>query len=69
VKPDEVGELIRLVPTKAFADLLLSVGKLRLAERATRTALLVMYVLTGPRHLADCDVFHVIRPKHVAVTK
>jgi hypothetical protein len=25
VKPDEAGELIRLVPTKVFADLLLSV--------------------------------------------
>jgi hypothetical protein len=59
VKPDEAGELIWLVPTKVFADLLLSVVTLRRTERATRTALLVMCVLTGPRHLADSDVFHV----------
>jgi hypothetical protein len=56
VKPDEAGELIWLVPIKAFADLLLSVVTLRLTERATQTALLVMYVLTGPRHLADCGI-------------
>jgi hypothetical protein len=59
VKPDEAGELIRLVPTEVVADLLLSVVTLRLTERATRTALLGMYALTGPRHLADCGVFHV----------
>jgi hypothetical protein len=43
--------LIWLVPTKVFADLLLSVVTLWLTERATRTSLLIMYALTGPRHL------------------
>jgi hypothetical protein len=38
VKPDEARELIRLVPTKVFADLLLLLFTLRLTERATRTA-------------------------------
>jgi hypothetical protein len=38
VKPDEARELIRLVPTKVFADLLLSLVTLRLTERAARTA-------------------------------
>jgi hypothetical protein len=36
MKPE--SELIRLVPTKVFADLLLSLVTLRLTERATRTA-------------------------------
>jgi hypothetical protein len=53
LKPNEAGELIWLVSTKVFADLLLSVVTLRLAERATQTALLELYVLTGPRHLAE----------------
>jgi hypothetical protein len=35
VKPDEARELIWLVPTKVFADLLLSLVTLRLTERAT----------------------------------
>jgi hypothetical protein len=56
MKPE--SELIGLVPTKVFADLPLSVVALQLTERAARTALLVMYALTGPRYLADCDVFH-----------
>jgi hypothetical protein len=59
VKPDEAGELIRLVPTKVFTDLLLSVVTLRVTEGATRTALLVMYVPTGPRHINDRGVIHV----------
>jgi hypothetical protein len=45
------SELIRLVATQVFADLLLSLVTLRLTERATRTALLGMYMLTGPCHL------------------
>jgi hypothetical protein len=49
--PDEARELIWLVPTKVFADLLLSLVTLRLTERATRTALLELYVLIGLRHL------------------
>jgi hypothetical protein len=53
VEPDEARELMWLVPTKVFADLLLSVVTSMLTERATRTALLKMYVLTGPRHVAD----------------
>jgi hypothetical protein len=57
VKLDEARELISLVPTKFFADLLLSVVTLRLTESATRTARLEMYVLTGPRHLVDYGVF------------
>jgi hypothetical protein len=36
VKPDEARELIRLVPTKVFAHLLLSLVTLRLTERAAR---------------------------------
>jgi hypothetical protein len=51
VKPDEARELIYLVPTKVFADLLLSLVTLRLTERATRTALLELYVLICLRHL------------------
>jgi hypothetical protein len=51
VKPDEARELIWLVPTKVFADLLLLLVTLRLTERATRTALLELYVLIGLRHL------------------
>jgi hypothetical protein len=47
------SELIRLVPIEVFADLLLSLVTLQLAERANRTALLEMYVLTGPSHLAN----------------
>jgi hypothetical protein len=42
-----------------FADLLLSLVTLRLPERATWTALLGVYMLTGPRHLADWRVFYV----------
>jgi hypothetical protein len=38
VKPDEARELIWLVPTKVFADLLLSLVSLRLTERDARTA-------------------------------
>jgi hypothetical protein len=53
VKYDEARELIWLVPTKVFADLLLSLVTLRLTERAARTALLEMYMLTGRGHLAD----------------
>jgi hypothetical protein len=53
VKPDEARELIFLVPNKVFADLLLSLVTLRLMERATQTALLEMYVLTSPSHLAN----------------
>jgi hypothetical protein len=37
VKPDETREFIWLVPTKDFADLLLSLVSLRLTERAART--------------------------------
>jgi hypothetical protein len=37
VKPDEARELIWLVSTKVFADLLLSLVTLRLTERATLT--------------------------------
>jgi hypothetical protein len=51
VEPDETRELIRLIPTKAFADLLLSLVTLRVTERATRSALLELHVLSGPRHL------------------
>jgi hypothetical protein len=51
-------ELIWLVPTKVFADLLLSLVTLRLAERATRTALLDCNLVTGPsRLLTDWSVF------------
>jgi hypothetical protein len=56
VKPDEARELIWLVLTKGFADLLLPVVTSVLTERAARTVLLVLYVLTGPRHLADSGV-------------
>jgi hypothetical protein len=52
VKPDEATELIWLVPTKVFVDLLLSLVTLRFAERATRTALLELYVVIGLRHLS-----------------
>jgi hypothetical protein len=38
VKPNQARQLIRLVPTKAFADLLLSLVTLRLTERAVGTA-------------------------------
>jgi hypothetical protein len=38
VKPDEARELIQLVSTKVFADLLLSLVTLQLTERATQTA-------------------------------
>jgi hypothetical protein len=51
VKSDEARELIWLVPTKVFADLLHSLVTLRLTERATRTALLELYVLIGLMHL------------------
>jgi hypothetical protein len=54
MKPN--NELIRQVPTTVFADLLLSLVTVRLTERATRTALLEMYLLTGSRHLVDCHV-------------
>jgi hypothetical protein len=37
VKPDEARELIWPVPTKVFANLLLSLVTLRLTERASRT--------------------------------
>jgi hypothetical protein len=55
VKPE--SELIRLFPTKVFADLLLSLVTLRLTESATRTALLELNVLTLPSHLADWHIF------------
>jgi hypothetical protein len=54
MKPE--SELIWLVLTKGFADLLLPVVTPVLTERAARTVLLVLYVFTGPRHLADCGV-------------
>jgi hypothetical protein len=38
VKPDEARYLIWLVPTKVFADLLLSLVTLRLTERGARNA-------------------------------
>jgi hypothetical protein len=38
VKPDEARELIWMVPTEVFADLLLLLVTLRLTERVTRTA-------------------------------
>jgi hypothetical protein len=51
MKPE--SEFIRLVPTKVFADLLLLLVALRLTERAMRTALLELNVLTGSSHLAN----------------
>jgi hypothetical protein len=51
VKPDEARELIRLVPTQVFADLLLSMVTLRLTERATWTR--ELNVLTCLSHLAN----------------
>jgi hypothetical protein len=56
VEPDEAGGLIWPFPTKVFADLLLLVVTLQLTERATRTALLEMYVLTGRGHLVEVEV-------------
>jgi hypothetical protein len=54
MKPE--SELMRLVPIWIFADLLQSLTALRLTERAGEHANCTagMYVLTGPRHLADC---------------
>jgi hypothetical protein len=51
VKTEETRELIWLVPTEVFADLLLLLVTLRFKEHATRTA--GMYLLTGLRYLAD----------------
>jgi hypothetical protein len=49
VRSDEARELIWLVSTKVFADLLLSLVTLQLTEHATRTSLLELYVLIGLR--------------------
>jgi hypothetical protein len=47
VEPDETGGLIWLIPTKVFADLLLSLVTLRLIECAARTCKLHCWRCTG----------------------